>query len=72
MTREEAKQLIPHLGSYNGEVLKVIDKIFDEFESRKCGDCEHFVKSSSKENIGYCYLSDGQMINTDYCNNFRA
>ena len=65
MTREEARLL------WDKPFAEAIDIIFDEFESRKCGDCEHFVKSSSKENIGYCYLSDGQMSNTDYCNNFE-
>ena len=45
MTREEAKQLIPHLGSYNGEVFKVIDKLFDSFELEK----KELKKSYEKE-----------------------
>lgn len=44
MTRDEAKDYDYDLdvdGYYYKDVDKVIDKIFDDFESRKCENCKY-------------------------------
>ena len=50
MTRDEAKNMLDlarsgKLGDHRRiEMMKVIDSIYDDFESRTCENCKHFTK----------------------------
>ena len=57
MTREEAQNELGnalHHTSYEG--IEVINKIYNDFESRTCENCKHRY-----------YEQDGELIKDDYC-----
>ena len=54
MTREQAKERIPHLGCYNGDVFRVIEAIYDDFESRTCENCKWYINRGCGKIIENC------------------
>ena len=52
MTREETKQKL--LSLMPAERFIVIDDIYNDFESRVCGNCKYFYTPEGTESFGLC------------------
>lgn len=61
MTREEAKRVNVLPGMVNSDIVKkVINEIYDDFESRTCESCKYHTKDLLCS-LGICHFE----INTD-------
>ena len=80
MTREEAKEFEYSLdvdGYYYKDVELIIDKIYDDFESRTCENCTYLYRPDLTNGIYRCEnnvvtIEDGE-IELDFgCNKWEA
>jgi hypothetical protein len=85
MTRESIKeenksnaQSIPYgeWGIFQEDVEYIIDKIYDDFESRTCENCKHYI---NKPIISYCnndnsmaYNLEENLVRSDGCNKWET
>lgn len=71
MTREEAKNL-PFLPGYAFVTSDdLVDKIYDEFERRKCENCNHFIKLENDEDIRCHQFHQNLTRDIIYCGNWE-
>jgi len=72
MDREEAKGLFEY---YDGSIPNedVIDKIFNELESRICENCEYWAKDirMCDNKDSFAYDSKATVVKGDGCNKFE-
>ena len=69
MTREKARDAV--ILAITADIkLALIDKIYDDFESRVCENCEYYSRIGSCENKeSYCF---DQLVYDDFgCNRFE-
>jgi len=67
MTREIAKKCLSDELTNND---KIVDKIYDDFESRICENCIHFIKDKFNNNENTCISGCGDIaigFDTVYC-----
>ena len=70
MTREEARTVSYEQG--NGDDL-VVDEIYDDFESRICGNCKHWNKQvrMCDNKDSFAYDAKATVVQGDSCNKFE-
>ena len=81
MTREEAKKVIRNIGEgwavSEGDVEELIDKIYDDFESKICKNCKYFKGTgmiANCSNLEVGKMNGGAFIDVDEnfgCNKFE-
>ena len=74
MTREEAKEEFNNYGYTISEQNKIIDKIYDDIESRTCENCICWdsVEFSALKTISYCRFLNVGTKNTFGCNEWES
>lgn len=74
MTREEAWECWLDKGG-DVEVSDLVDKIYDDFESRTCENCKHSIKEAKKfSDVLFCgYALKFAQVKKDFgCNEFKS
>ena len=82
MTREETKsfysELCSEFDAVKSTVYSVVDKIYDDFESRTCKNCKHFQVYDDSKMLGECinkesiaFTSCEAIYGDDGCNKFE-
>ncbi len=70
MTREEAKNIVTEIANKNKtivwlldtDIFKIIDMIYDDFESRTCENCKYFKKET--DDFGFCEYTSKKETNS--------
>ena len=77
MTREKVLQIIEnmhgniHLNT-KAMIKQLINEIYDDFESRVCGNCEHFNNFYKTCRMGYAFCIATKKVREDFgCNKFK-
>ena len=82
MTREEAIYKVNNqvfeadydtgLVMYPDSAVRIIKEIYDDFESRVCGNCEHFNNFYKTCRMGYAFCIATKKVREDFgCNKFK-